>query len=328
MPLYILYPEWLRPEIVQGLPLRWYGVMYLVAFVLTYILVRYQSRRLEVDASGEELLNILFWGIVGMFLGARLAAVTLYAPIEHFLRRPWILIWPFDENMRFTGIQGMSYHGGLLGAAIAIVLYLRQKRLDLWLWADMITAAVPLGYTFGRIGNFINGELYGRITAAPWGVVFPQAPPLPLSVPWVRDLAQRVGMDSQGVGFVNLPRHPSQLYEALLEGVLLWVFLWFWGRKRAPYRGFVTALYVIGYGVARFLVEYTRQPDFGIGYVFGPAGPRPPIERFVSPLYLSMGQVLSLGMIVLGLALLLRRRYQDSKRPHVFTYAREEDQTE
>ncbi|MFP4431476.1 MAG: prolipoprotein diacylglyceryl transferase [Spirochaetaceae bacterium] len=328
MTVYIPYPEWLRPEVFEGVPLRWYGLMYLLAFGLTYLLVRRQSRELGVDASGEELLNVLFWGIVGMFIGARLAAVTLYAPIEAFLRRPWILIWPFDDGMRFTGLQGMSYHGGLLGATVGIVLYLRHRKMDLWLWADMITAAVPLGYTFGRLGNFINGELYGRVTAAPWGIVFPQAPPLPLSVPWVQNLAERVGMEISEVGFANLPRHPSQIYEALLEGVLLWAILWFWARRKAPFEGFVTSCYVIGYGIARFLVEYTRQPDYGIGYVFGPAGPRPPVERFVSPFYLSMGQVLSLGMILVGVGLLLWRKYQDKQRPQVTTYERGESQTE
>ncbi len=319
---YIPYPSWLRPEIFHGLPIRWYGLMYLVAFASTFLLMRRQTKAEGIDSSGEELVNVLFWGIIGMFVGARLAAVTLYAPIELFLRRPWILIWPFDDNMRFTGIQGMSYHGGLVGATISIVLYLRRRTRDVWLWADMVTAAVPLGYTMGRLGNFINGELYGRVTAAPWGVVFPQAPPLPLSVSWVAELARRTGIEGSGVGFVNLPRHPSQIYEALLEGVVLWIVVWFWARRKSPFRGFVTAVYVMGYGIARFLVEYTRQPDFGIGYVLGPGGSAPPIERFVSPFYLSMGQVLSLGMILAGIALLLWRRYHERHRPQITTFER------
>ena len=130
----------------------------------------------------------------------------------------------------------------------------------------MLVSGIPLGYTFGRLGNFINGELYGRITTAPWGMIFPNAESFPANQQWVKDYAASVGLPVPATGLVNLPRHPSQLYEAFFEGLVLWLILWFIVRKRRPYKGFSIACYMLGYGVIRFFIEYVRQPDKGIGF--------------------------------------------------------------
>ena len=272
---YIPYPSWINPEIIPGLPIRWYGFMYLVAFGVTYLLFMWQlARRNEAGAApvpGEKdkVLDMFFWAIVGMLIGARAFAVTIYDPSGYYLQHPLQIILPFgvvDGRVRLTGIAGMSYHGGVLGATIAIITYLKVKKLDVLAWGDMLVSGIPLGYTFGRLGNFINGELYGRITTAPWGMIFPNAESFPANQQWVKDYAAAVGLPVPASGMVNLPRHPSQLYEALFEGLVLWLILWFIVRRRRPYKGFSIACYMLGYGVIRFFIEYVRQPDKGLGF--------------------------------------------------------------
>jgi len=266
---YIPYPSWIRPEIVPWLPIRWYGLMYLVAFVVTYLLFTLQLRQRKEKPQSDLVLDMFFWGIVGLLIGARLFAVTIYDATGYYLRHPLQIILPFtvvDGRLRLTGIAGMSYHGGLVGTVIALVIFMRVKKLNVLDWGDMLVAAIPLGYTFGRLGNFINGELYGRITKVSWGMIFPNAETFPGNLPWVRDFAAAVGLPLSGAGPVNLPRHPSQLYEAFFEGLVLWLIIWFIVRKRKPYNGFVIAWYMIGYGVFRFFIEYAREPDKGIGY--------------------------------------------------------------
>ncbi len=266
---FIQYPSWIRPEIVPFLPIRWYGLMYLVAFVVAYLLFNWQLRKSSVPFQKDLVLDLFFWAIVGVLVGGRLAAVAIYDSAGYYLHHPLQIILPFSRvngKIALTGIAGMSYHGGLVGATIAIITFLKVKKLDVLDWGDMLVAGVPLGYTFGRLGNFINGELYGRITKVAWGMVFPQAKTFDVSQPWVRDFAASVGMPVPGSGMVNLPRHPSQLYEAFFEGIVLWLILWFIVRKRRPYKGFVIACYVLGYGVIRFFIEYVRQPDDGIGF--------------------------------------------------------------
>src|SRR5208283_1495223 len=248
--------------------------MYLVAFGITYLLFMWQLRRKggggpPAAAEREAVLDMFFWAIVGLLVGARAFAVTIYDPSGYYLQHPLQIIIPFgrvDGRVRLTGIAGMSYHGGVVGGTIAIITYLKVKKLDVLGWGDMLVSGIPLGYTFGRLGNFINGELYGRITTAPWGMVFPNAESFPANQQWVRDFAASVGLPVPGTGLVNLPRHPSQLYEAIFEGLALWLILWFIVRKRRPYKGFSIACYMLGYGVIRFFIEYVRQPDKGIGF--------------------------------------------------------------
>lgn len=273
---YIPYPSWIHPEIIPGLPVRWYGLMYLIAFFITYLLFMFQLRERAAQTGvplatkdKEAVLDMFFWAIIGLLIGARAFAVTIYDPSGYYLQHPLQIILPFstvDGRVRLTGIAGMSYHGGVLGASIAIITYLKVKKLDALAWGDMLVSGIPLGYTFGRLGNFINGELYGRITRASWGMIFPGAESFPANQPWVRDFAASVGLPlPSGGAFVNLPRHPSQLYEAFFEGIVLWLILWFIARKRRPYKGFSVACYMLGYGVIRFFIEYVRQPDRGIG---------------------------------------------------------------
>ena len=159
--------------------------------------------------------------------------------------------------------------------------------------------AIPLGYTFGRLGNFFNAELYGRITTMPWGMVFPGAQRFSSSIEWVRNTAQQAGMtlDSQTV-LVNLPRHPSQLYEAFFEGIVLFFLLWFL-RKRKPFDGFLAAMYTIGYGAVRFFIEYFREPDADMGYRIAAKSDSPTYFN-QSLLNLSTGQILCLIMIISG----------------------------
>jgi phosphatidylglycerol:prolipoprotein diacylglycerol transferase len=273
---YIPYPPWIRPEIIPGLPIRWYGFMYLVAFAITYLLFMWQlgrraAQRGEVVASTDRdaVLDLFFWAIIGLLVGGRAFAVTIYDPSGYYLQHPLQIILPFsvtDGRVRLTGIAGMSYHGGVVGATIAIITYLKVKKLDVLEWGDMLVSGIPLGYTFGRLGNFINGELYGRITTAPWGMIFPNAESFPANQQWVKDYAASVGLPVPASGLVNLPRHPSQLYEAFFEGLVLWLILWFIVRRRRPYKGFSVACYMLGYGVIRFFIEYVRQPDKGMGF--------------------------------------------------------------
>ncbi|MDR1708274.1 MAG: prolipoprotein diacylglyceryl transferase [Candidatus Accumulibacter sp.] len=255
----LTYPEF-NPVAVQIGPLavRWYGLMYLVAFLQVWWLGRRRIRthpRLVRDGwKVEELDDLLFYGVIGTIAGARLGEVLFYAP-GYYLRHPLEIfaLWH----------GGMSFHGGFLGVLLAVAWYAHKagrKWLDV---TDFIAPLVPLGLAAGRIGNFINGELWGRVAdpALPWAMVFPRAGPL--------------------------PRHPSPLYQAGLEGLTLFVLLWLYSRKERP-RGAVSAAFLVGYGVFRFAAEYYRAPDAGI---FGQSE------------VVSMGQWLSLPMILAGIAM-------------------------
>ena len=302
---FLQFPTWLKPEIIPGLPLRWYGLMYLVSFVLAYVLFRYQVRERGLDVKDDDILNLFFWAILGLLVGARIFATTIYDPTGMYLRKPWLIFWPFDERMRFTGLAGMSYHGGLVGVVVAVVIYCRVKKFDVLEWGDMMVAGVPLGYTFGRLGNFINGELFGRVTASPIGMMFPHAAPVSLKYDEVRAIAGELGMSlTAGQTLVSLPRHPSQLYEALFEGVILWLVLWFGFRKRLAVKGAMISIYLIGYGLARFVIEYFREPDIGIGYPISFVDVENPTYLFITPWNFTTGQILCFIMIVAGCAVL------------------------
>jgi phosphatidylglycerol---prolipoprotein diacylglyceryl transferase len=264
---YIDFPSWIRPEVIPNLPIRWYGIMYIAAFAVTYLLFQWQVKQRGILADKDAVLDMFFWAIIGLLVGARLFAVTIYDSTGYYREHPLQIILPFTRvngRLKLTGIAGMSYHGGLVGVTVAVIAYLKVKKLDVLDWADMLVAGIPLGYTFGRLGNFINGELYGRVTTAAWGMIFPGAETFPSAARWVKDFAAAVGVPLGGAQ-VNLPRHPSQLYEALFEGLILWLILWFIARPRRPFKGFVVCCYMIGYGVIRFFIEYVRQPDKGIG---------------------------------------------------------------
>lgn len=309
---YIPFPAWLKPEIIPGLPIRWYGLMYLVAFTVAYLLVRVQVKEKTLSVPKDDVMNLFFWAIVGLLVGARLVAVTVYDPGGHYLSHPWEVILPVQVSggrLRLSGLAGMSYHGGLAGTIIACVIYLKRKKLGVRDWGDMMVTGAALGYTFGRLGNFINGELFGRLTTVPWGMVFPLAEEFPTREGWVREFAGKAGIDIAGLQQVNLPRHPSQLYEAFFEGLVLWAILWFGFRKRRSFRGQLMAVYIMGYGFFRFLIEYVRQPDAELGFPIYLVRLDNPQIQF-SPFNLTTGQILNLIMILAGVAcyLLFRRR--------------------
>ena len=302
---FISFPSWISPTVIPGLPIRWYGIMYLVAFGVTFVLFQHEMRRRGQVVDRNQVADFFFWTILGLLLGGRLLYVLAVDSSGEYLSRPWMVVWPF-ENGRFTGIQGMSYHGGLVGAAIAAVIYTRVRKLDTLDWGDTLAVSAPLGYMFGRFGNFINGELTGRVTTVPWGVLFPTARRYPAADPWVPGFAEAVGVPIYDPAqLVNLPRHPSQLYEALLEGVVLWLVLWFVFRKRRPFKGALVALYVAAYGIARLMAGYFRETNEAKGFVIS-LGESSMAPALVSHgLELSGGQVISLGMVAVGIALLV-----------------------
>jgi len=308
------FPTWLKPEIIPGLPFRWYGLMYVLAFGTAWFLFRVESRRIKAPWTEELAANFFLWAIVGVLLGGRLAGTLIYEPTDYYWRHPWFVFWPFDETGRFVGYQGMSFHGGLVGVIVATLVWCRVHK-EKWLaWADIIAVSVPLGYTFGRLGNFINGELWGKVTDAPWGIVFPYAEKFSAGKPWVQEMAAKAGIAINSMNdMVNLPRHPSQLYEAIFEGLLLWAVLWLVVRKRRPFLGFASGVYVVGYGLARFVIEYFREPDSGLGYIIKLGNPDAPTYTFSTLFNFSMGQILSFAMIAGGLIFLFMRRRQSEQ---------------
>lgn len=251
----IAYPE-IDPVLFEIGPLavRWYGVMYSLAFLLGWPLLKYRNRRLQSGLSEDQLGDLLVWVLLGVVLGGRLGYILFYQP-GFYLSHPLAIFRVWEG--------GMAFHGGLLGVVTACCLYARRYQVTCVLLSDLLAPIVPLGLLLGRIGNFINGELWGRVTDVPWGMVFPGAGPL--------------------------PRHPSQIYEALLEGVLLFAVLWWLGRReRAP--GFLLGGFILGYGLSRFVVEFFREPDAHMGFL---------------SLGMTMGQWLSFPMIVVGSAFLV-----------------------
>ena len=263
-------PEHISPHIFEigSFRLGYYGLMYVVGFAIIYLLSLYRIKKEEADYTPKEIENYIVWAALGMVAGARLGYVLFYN-LGYYLQRPHEIFLPvsFEGGLHFTGISGMSYHGGLLGVILITIYYCRRHETSFWGLVDFLAPSGALGYTFGRLGNFINGELYGRATDVSWGMYFPH--------------------DPQG-----LLRHPSQLYEAFFEGIFLFIILWSL-RKRKPFSGFHSSLYVMGYGTVRFFIEFVREPDAHIGFFFG---------------ILSMGQVLCLLMIIGGGFLFVLRR--------------------
>jgi phosphatidylglycerol:prolipoprotein diacylglycerol transferase len=212
----------------------WYGLMYVFGFFGSYLLVRYQMKRKDFGVSKLDIENLYFYLILGLIIGARLGYVLFY-DLKMYLADPLEIfaIWH----------GGMSFHGGLIGVLIVGILFAWKNEKSFWKIADLIIVTVPIGLGLGRIGNFINGELYGRVTQAPWGMIFPKGGPL--------------------------PRHPSQLYESALEGGVLFVVLWLLKDRKLP-EGTLLAIFLGLYGVFRFVVEFFREPDAQLGLIIGP----------------------------------------------------------
>lgn len=247
-------PVFLR---IGPLQLRWYGLMYIMGFVAAYLLISRDSVRRGVSFTKDDTADLLATLAVGVILGGRLGYVLFYNPAFYF-QEPWkvIAIWE----------GGMSFHGGLTGVIIALLLFARKRGIPILSLADICALSAPVGLGLGRLGNFINGELYGRVTEMPWGMIFP--------------------------GGGDFPRHPSQLYEAFLEGVLIFSVLRLLLRRNPP-PGVLAGTFLAMYGCCRIVVELFREPDAQLGLFGG---------------FVSMGQVLSLPMVVAGVALILYAR--------------------
>jgi phosphatidylglycerol:prolipoprotein diacylglycerol transferase len=234
--------------------IHWYGIMYLLGFTAFWVLGTRRAQRPDAPLNAQQVGDLLFWGVLGVILGGRLGYIFFYH-FDLFLLDPWMILRVWQG--------GMAFHGGLLGSVLVVFLYARRMGISPLRLGDFIAPLVPIGLGAGRVGNWINGELWGKTTDLPWGMVFPAA-----------DL---------------LPRHPSQLYQALLEGVVLFMILWLVSRKPRP-AGLITGLFFSLYGSFRFLVEFVRLPDAHLGYLAFD--------------WLTMGQVLSLPLIAIGLWLL------------------------
>ena len=306
MSLFINYPSWISPYVIKGLPIRWYAVMYVFAFATAYILFMGLLKEKENrDIKKESAEDLFIYCVIGLLIGARLGSCLFYDDALYYLSHPWLIFWPF-RNGEFVGLPGMSYHGGVIGAIVAGLIYTKVKKISFLRFADLITSAIPFAYTWGRLGNFINGELYGRVTTSRMGMVFPTAERFSTTHQWVRSVADTVGIVYSPGDYVNLPRWPSQLFEAFFEGIVLGIIIWFVVRKIKKKRnmadGTILATYLMGYGLIRFILEYFRQPDSDIGYVIGHSSN---IYLFESVLNISKGQVFCLLMVIGGLALLL-----------------------
>jgi phosphatidylglycerol:prolipoprotein diacylglycerol transferase len=257
----IPYPA-IDPDLIRIGPfaVRWYGVMYLLGFTASYLLVKYQAAHRKLSFPPDFLETFYSYLIFGLIIGARLGYVLFY-------NLTFYIANPLDALALWHG--GMSFHGGVIGSVLAGVWYCRRSRRDPWLMADLVAATAPIGIGLGRLGNFINAELYGRVTEVPWGMVFPGGGPL--------------------------PRHPSQLYEFLLEGVVLFTVLW--TVKDRSYRtGITVSLFIMLYGLFRIAVEFFREPDPQLGLLAG---------------FFTMGQLLSAAMVLAGGMLLFVRMRSD-----------------
>ncbi|MBO6100170.1 MAG: prolipoprotein diacylglyceryl transferase, partial [Spirochaetaceae bacterium] len=254
----------------------------------------------EYKCSEDYVLSFFFCGILCLILGARIFYTLVYDKSGYYWHKPWRIFWPFDESGEFTGFAGMSYHGGVIGGLFGMLFWCTWKKKPIGKWVDTMAVSIPLGFTFGRLGNFFNAELYGRITAVPWGMVFPDADKYSLSLDWVQAIVAKTGLAvPDGASTVILPRHPSQLYEALFEGVALWAVLWLL-RKKKPFDGFMGCAYTFLYGAIRFVIEYFREPDADLGYRIV-AVQDAPIYFNVSLFNLSTGQILCLIMMAAGI---------------------------
>lgn len=310
--LYINFPSWIHDQIFPNVKflslLRWYGLMYLFAFATAYYLLQTVRKEGALDtadyrASEDDIFSFIFTGIIFLLVGARLFSTLIYDTSGLYKSKPWLIFWPFDSHRKFTGLAGMSYHGGFVGGLLGMIVWCKFKKRPVLKWIDAMVCAIPLGYTFGRLGNFMNGELYGRITTMPWGMVFPAAERFSAKLPWVKEFAQKIGMELPASGLVNLPRHPSQFYEAFFEGIVLWLIIWNL-RKYKKFDGMLAAVYTGGYGFFRFFIEYFREPDADLGYRIAKDSSAP-IYTNTSLLNFSTGQILCFLMMLLAIVFII-----------------------
>ena len=224
---------------IFGFKVHWYGIMYILALLSALYMAKYIVQKDKLSISEKTLDDYFIWVEIGIILGARIGYFVFYVPDNsYYLLHPWQMFNPFIDG-EFVGIRGMSYHGAVIGFAIATLLFVKFKKANLWQLLDIVALAVPAGYIFGRIGNFLNQELIGRMTNVEWGI------------------------------YVNgILRHPSQLYEAFFEGFVIFIIL-FWYRKKKKFDGELIALYMILYGIFRSFCEMFRMPDPQLGFIIG-----------------------------------------------------------
>ncbi|MHA7841065.1 MAG: prolipoprotein diacylglyceryl transferase [Gammaproteobacteria bacterium] len=237
-----------------ALQVHWYGIMYLIGFGAAWLLGHYRIKKQSANLWKAAMMDdLLFYGAIGVVLGGRLGYVLFY---------DLVFYWQHPQTILYIWQGGMSFHGGLVGVLVALAIFAKQKHLSYWVVSDFVAPLVPIGLGVGRLGNFINGELWGKVSSVPWAMVFPQGGPL--------------------------PRHPSQLYEALLEGVVLFLIIWCYTAKPKPV-GAASGLFLICYGIFRCFSEFFRQPDIQWGYLAWH--------------WVTMGQLLSIPMVFLGVFL-------------------------
>ncbi len=308
---YIDYPAWINPQVVSFLPIRWYSLMYLIAFGVTYLFTLLQIKKGETLLKKEHTESLFMYAIFGLLIGSRLFSTLLYNNSPYYWLNPHLIFWPF-RNGKFVGLPGMSYHGGLVGAVVGGLIFAKKYKYNFFELSDTLILGIPLGYTFGRLGNFINGELWGRVSSKSFAMIFPDAPYFSTNYSWVRDIATKVNLEFAQNSYINLPRHPSQLYEAFGEGILLFLIPWFVIKPhRKSFKGLITGSYIIGYGIIRFFIEYFREPDAQLGFIINLGPTQETTAVFRSFLNISMGQILCFIMVVVGVLILVftRKKY-------------------
>ncbi|NKB47453.1 MAG: prolipoprotein diacylglyceryl transferase [Legionellales bacterium] len=251
----LIYPE-INPVAIQigSIQIYWYALMYLSAFAFAWGLGRYRAWQSYRGWSDKQVDDLIFFAAIGVIVGGRVGYVLFYNTSA---------LWQDPLSLIRVWQGGMSFHGGLLGVITALGIFTYWQRKNFWDVADFIAPLAPLGLGLGRIGNFINGELWGRVSDVPWAMIFPHVD--------------------------EWPRHPSMLYEAILEGLILFVVIWWFSAKLKP-RAAVTGLFLLTYGVLRFAVEFVREPDRHLGFLWS---------------WVTMGQLLSIPMIIGGIGLMI-----------------------
>jgi len=245
---------------IFGLKIHWYGLMYISALLSALYIAQWIIKKDKLNISNKMINSYFIYAEIGIILGARLGYFLFYSnnPMYYFIH-PWEMFNPFDVNGEFVGLRGMSYHGAMIGFVISSLLFVKKNKISFLFLMDIVAISIPLAYTFGRIGNFLNKELIGRVTELPIGIYID-----------------------------GVLRHPSQLYEAFLEGIILFIIIYSY-RKYKNFNGELMALYLFFYGLFRFIIEYVREPDIQLG--------------FICCGWMTMGQLLCIIMMLLALIL-------------------------